>query len=144
MNKERLGEFEELLNEYYENIDEPFAATDIAISIVEKSNWLLAYAKEQAERMHKLEEDIETLSWDLHKSMRILIESEKELESFESGERRKIKKLNQTITRLSHQNKRCHKALEFYGNQFNYANHAQVIKEDFGETARKELEHKIN
>lgn len=41
---------------------------------------------------------------------------------------------------LLEENKRYRKVLEFYGNQFNYENYAEVIRLDFGEKARILLE----
>lgn len=53
MSKERLEEMEELLNEYYENIDDPFASTDNAMAIVDKVGYFV-------KRVQELEEIIGT------------------------------------------------------------------------------------
>ena len=42
---EQLKEMEKLLNEYYENIDDPFATTDIAMEIIENVDSLIKHAK---------------------------------------------------------------------------------------------------
>ena len=89
--KERLEEMEVLINEYYDNIDDPFATTDIAIEIIEKTVWLIKQNKKQTEqvgvllgenenhfrniksmerRIKKLEKEIETLKFNLDTTLR--------------------------------------------------------------------------
>ena len=46
MSKERLEEMEELLNVYYENIDDPFAITDNAMAIVDKVGYFVNRVQE--------------------------------------------------------------------------------------------------
>ena len=41
MSKERLEEMEELLNEYYGNLDDPFASTDNAMAIIDKVGYFV-------------------------------------------------------------------------------------------------------
>lgn len=52
--KKRLEEMEVLINEYYDNIDDPFATTDIAIEIIEKTVWLIMQNKKQTEQVDVL------------------------------------------------------------------------------------------
>lgn len=87
MSKERLEEMEELLNEYYENIDDPFAITDIAMEIVGKMGYFV-------NRVNKLEDEVDRLNGVLHFKL-----SEENIK-------------NECIRKLRQQNKRYREALE--------------------------------
>ena len=46
MSKKRLEEMEELLNDYYENIDDPFTSTDNAMAIIDKVGYFVNRVQE--------------------------------------------------------------------------------------------------
>jgi len=62
MSKERLEEMEELLNEYYENIDDPFASTDNAMAIVDKVGYFVKRVQELEEENIGLKQDLKDVS----------------------------------------------------------------------------------
>lgn len=68
MSKERLEEIEVLLNEYYDNIEDPFATTDNAMAIVDKVGYFVNWVKELEEDKKALgdlnEATIKT-AWDI-------------------------------------------------------------------------------
>ena len=52
--KERIEEMEELLNEYYENLDDPFASTDNAMAIIDKVGYFVKRVQELEEQLQGL------------------------------------------------------------------------------------------
>src|SRR5699024_8615269 len=96
---------EVLLNEYYDNIDDPFATTDIAIEIIEKTVWLIKQNKKQTEQVDVL-----------------LGENENHFCNIKSMERR--------IKKLEKENKRYHEVIvkikSFPGNESEHSKMADV------------------
>lgn len=104
--------------------------------IVQKED--LAWLIQQAERVRELENILEqdhrqAVLEGLYEDNEWLKKRIVKLNEF-------TEKMNVSGCELKSQNKRLREALKFYGNQFNYENHAENIRKDFGETARKTLE----
>lgn len=139
MSKERLEEIERQLNRAEikrENLDTEDFQNILEQQLINGNlKWLVKYAREQAERVQELEEDLLEL-----------VKQNKELRksiAFYSSESYNAH-LERLLDRSEKQIKRYREALEFYANKINYLtfieNGKSNIEHDQGEKARKALE----
>lgn len=137
MSKERLEEMEELLNEYYENIDDPFASTDNAMAIVDKVGYLINRVQELEEIKSEAIKQIDVTQ----RRNKGLEERVHELEEHLRLANQYVKKEREINTRLEQQNKCYREAIDYVMSaKTNHYNNLENAMEDIKFVIKETLE----